>query len=307
MNKTVLELDLVGYSSIAAVLEENTGSGAVAELNAQVQSFIEQGLKAVRRRREGTLMKDTGDGGILLFDKAEHAHHFAAAVHKATRVHNGGKTEPSARRLFRMGAATGDVTIEPRPAGEAKVAGLTIARAVRLEAAARPGELLIDVLTYDSLPTELRDLYGGEEKIQGKRTEEFAARRCVMDPEAPRQDDFKALKTARRSKGVPPWLYHSLRQVLVEECEEFADHSRLLALFRVEGLSIWRKYLPPPGSLAETVDKVIGELSRRSDRHGKNALASMLLVLAERHDEDEGLHEQLSALSRQCQQVLYTS
>jgi class 3 adenylate cyclase len=304
MNKTVLELDLVGYSSSAAILEENTGSGAVAELNEQIQSLIDQGLSAVGAQRERTVMATTGDGAILLFDKAEHAHRFATTVHEATRVHNSGKTEPSAKRLFRMGAATGDVTIRPRPDGGADMAGVTIARAVRLEAAARPGEMLVDALTFDSLPPALRDLYGGEEKIRGKRTEQFAARRCVMNPEVPEQENAHALKPARRSKGVPPGLYHALRQVLIEECEEFADHARLLALFRIESLSMWRKYLPPPGNLAETVDRVIGELAQRSNKRGENALASMLLVLAERHDLDDGLHERLSALSRQCQQVL---
>jgi class 3 adenylate cyclase len=307
MKKTVLELDLVGYSSIAAILEENTSSGAVAELNAQVQSFIDKGLNAAAVERQHTVMANTGDGAILLFDKAEHAHNFAKAVHEATRIHNRGKTEPSARRLFRMGAATGEVTIQPRPEGGTDMAGVTIARAVRLEAAARPGEMLIDAKTFASLPSTLRDLYGDEEKIRGKRTEEFAARRCVMSLDAQEHESVAAPKVMRRSKGLPPQLYNSLRQVLIEECEEFADHSRLLALFRVEGLGIWRKYLPPPGNLAETVDKVIGELAQRNNNRGENALASMLFVLAERHDQDDSLHQRLLLLSQQCQQSLSES
>lgn len=271
-------------------------------MNAQVQSFIDQGLGVVGAPRKSTVLATTGDGAILIFDTAEHAHRFAASVHEATRVYNRGKTEPSARRLFRMGAATGEVMIQQRPDGGADMAGVTIARAVRLEAAARPGELLVDVVTFGSLSPTLRALYGGEEKVRGKRSEEFAARRCVMNPEAPAQAGVPT--PAPRSKGLPPDLYHALRRVLIEECDEFADHARLLALFSVEGLSIWRKYLPPPGGLDATADRVIGELSRRSNRRGENALAAMLAVLAERHDEDDGLRERLSALSRQCQQAL---
>ena len=304
MNKTVLELDLVGYSSIATILEENTGPNAVAELNAQIQGFISQGLSAVGAQRKNTVLATTGDGAILLFDIAEHAHRFATTVHEATRVYNGGKTETSARRFFRMGAATGDVIIQPRPDGGADIAGVTIARAVRLEAAARPGELLIDAVTFGSLPPSLHDLYGSEEKVRGKRAEEFSARRCVMNSEVPSQETAHAPKLTRRSKGLPPSLYHPLRRVLIDECEEFADHARLLALFRVEGLSIWRKYLPPPGNLVEIVDRVIGDLSQKSNRRGENALACMLFVLAERHDDDDSLRERLSELSRQCQQAL---
>jgi hypothetical protein len=111
-------------------------------------------------------------------------------------------------------------------------------------------------------------------------------------------------QSSRRNKGLPPWLYHSLRQVLIDECEEFTNHAHLLSLFTIGNLSIWRKYLPPPGNLNVTVDKVIGELAKRNTRSGENALASLLLVLAERRDSDDELHNCLLALSRQCQQIL---
>jgi hypothetical protein len=112
------------------------------------------------------------------------------------------------------------------------------------------------------------------------------------------------LKPLRRNKGLPQELYHSLRRVLINECDEFADHSHLLDLFSIEPLSIWRKYLPPPDSLDVTVDKVIGELAKKNNQSGENALATMLLVLAERRDSIDVLHGRLLKLSRQCQQVL---
>lgn len=183
--KTVLELDLVGFSSTALTLEQNIGPKAVADLHQQIQNFIDQGLRTVGASRLETVAALTGDGAILIFDNAETAHRFALSVHEATQEHNRGKTELSALRLFRMGAATGNIVMEPRVSGGYDIAGVTIARAVRLEAAARTGELVIDVNSFDSLPPSLRALYSTEERIKGKRAEEFVARRCVMNADVP--------------------------------------------------------------------------------------------------------------------------
>lgn len=116
--------------------------------------------------------------------------------------------------------------------------------------------------------------------------------------------DRPAPKPTRRSRGLPQELYHSLRRVLIDECPEFASHSWLLSVFTIEPLSIWRKYLPPPDSLDVTVDRVIWELAKRNSRNGENALATMLLVLAERREPYEDLRGRLLELSRQCQQAL---
>jgi class 3 adenylate cyclase len=181
--KTVLELDLVGYSSVARMLEENNGAGAVAALNDQVQRFVDDGLRAVQLPRDGTVMATTGDGAILLFEKADQAHRFATALSVATKEHNASRTEASARRRFRVGAATGEIVLRPQPGGGHDMAGITIANAVRLEAAGRPGTLLIDLATHNALPSRLQALYGPEEEVAGKRDEKFRARRCVFDPD----------------------------------------------------------------------------------------------------------------------------
>lgn len=177
--KTVVELDLQGYSDIARELEEHFSAEIVAKFNDQIQSFVDAGLRAVRLPREQAVMATTGDGAILVFDRAEHAHYFAEAVHAATKEHNATKTIVLAQRWFRMGAATGDIAMEI-VGGEKKIAGTTIANAVRLEAAAHIGELLIDVATFGALPPALQIRYGGEEEVTGKRHEKFRVRRCVM-------------------------------------------------------------------------------------------------------------------------------
>ena len=47
MRKTVVELDLVGYSTVARLLEEAAGPQSVAALNDQIQKVIDQGLEFV--------------------------------------------------------------------------------------------------------------------------------------------------------------------------------------------------------------------------------------------------------------------
>ena len=54
---------------------------------------------------------------------------------------------------------------------------------MRLEAAARTGEVLICVDTYADLPKELRSQYGPVETVKGKRDETFQThRRKVVEP-----------------------------------------------------------------------------------------------------------------------------
>jgi hypothetical protein len=49
-----------------------------------------------------------------------------------------------------------------------------------LEAAAHVGELIVDVGTFNALPTDLHRHYREEEEIPGKRTEKIRGRRYVI-------------------------------------------------------------------------------------------------------------------------------
>jgi class 3 adenylate cyclase len=179
--RTVLELDLASYSDIARLLEENLDVHAVKILEDQVQSFIDVGLAQVALKREDVVIGSAGDNAILVFDDPAQMHRFAQAVQQAVLLHNGEKTVDSAKRSFRMGAATGRVLLlqEER---RRRIVGGTVGRAVRLESAAEVGQILVDVATYDALPDTLKGLYGDEEVIAGKREEWFAARRCTLIP-----------------------------------------------------------------------------------------------------------------------------
>ena len=179
MQKTVLELDLVGYSDETAKLQQSLGVKAVTQLNEQIQSLIQVGLDAVAATRECCLISTAGDNAILAFDSAEDAHRAAAAVHAACAEHN--RLRPLSPRVFRSGAATGEVDIEKAESGKVQYAGSVIAHAVRLEAASNPGALLIDQATYDLLPLELQGGYSEIQQVAGKRAESYAARSCQFD------------------------------------------------------------------------------------------------------------------------------
>lgn len=173
--KTVLELDLVAYNDVARELEEQFDVGAVKMFEDQIQTFVDHALNKLGLHRTDIVLGTAGDNAILLFDDAVHMHVFAQTVQEETALYNRSKSIESAKRWFRMGAATGMVLILKE---ERRIIGTTIARAVRLEAAASKGELVIDLRTFTKLPQELRECYGGEKVIQGKREEHFKVHRC---------------------------------------------------------------------------------------------------------------------------------
>ena len=82
MQRTILELDLVGYSDIATESEEQLDAESVAKFNRQIQGFINRGLEAAGLNREETNLKSTGDGAIVVLDTPEHAHRTADAVYR---------------------------------------------------------------------------------------------------------------------------------------------------------------------------------------------------------------------------------
>jgi len=190
MIKTVAELDLVGYSTIGDNLEQGLDVNSAAQLNQQIQSFVDAGLNAINARRDQHVMQTTGDGAILVFDTAFDAHRFAHAVHEATREHNRTRKQPLAKRVFRIGAASGEIVMQPKAGGGFDIAGSVIARAVRLEAKAQPGGFLVDHETFEALGREGQALYGPKEMIPGKRDEVFAAHAWQPYDEGPQDAAF---------------------------------------------------------------------------------------------------------------------
>jgi tetratricopeptide (TPR) repeat protein len=182
--KTIVELDLIGYSDKARELQENLGAEVVMQLNEQIQGLVDAGLDAAGVPRDQALLADTGDGGMLLFDEAATAHRFAQAAHRACEAHNRDTTVASAQRWFRIGIATGEVAMKVE-AGTRKVAGIVLSNVVRLETAGSAGHILIDAVTYGALPDDTRRDYVGPEEVTGKRNERFQVYRCIVTGPAP--------------------------------------------------------------------------------------------------------------------------
>ena len=177
---TVAVVDMVGYSSIAKILEENINAASVAELNQQIHTFIAHSLEQIPGTEAYRLIAKTGDGAIVLFQHAEDGHRFGFQVHLSAREHTGKRSESTAERWFRVGIATGDVNVTNASNVPCEYAGIAIANAVRLEASAKAGEIVVDANTFAKLSPESQALYGSEEIARGKHDERFRTRRCCV-------------------------------------------------------------------------------------------------------------------------------
>lgn len=165
--KAIVSLDLYKSSLITDDIEGQIGEIGLPQLEKQILSFIQVGLDCVKIKIKESLISMQGDGCILMFDTAEQAHQFAESVQLATQQHNGSRRIEGHCRWFRIGAATKTIYFEKK-----KPYSSAIAHAVRLQSAANPGGILIDVPTYATLPLELQDLYGEMEVVCGKEHEE---------------------------------------------------------------------------------------------------------------------------------------
>jgi class 3 adenylate cyclase len=196
MIRTVLELDLAGYTDIALALEESLDIDAVRSFEDQIQTFVDEGLAAVKLQRDRVVLGTAGDNAIAIFESAEQMHEFAATVQHACQRYNADKTTPLARRWFRMGAATGPVEVDSE---KRRIIGTTIARAVRLEAASDKGSMLIDRATFEALPEAIRAAYGPPRTIKGKRDERFVAYRARFVPNDLIGEEFPRRSWRRRA------------------------------------------------------------------------------------------------------------
>ncbi len=177
LRRTVAVVDMVGYSSIARMLEENISAMSVSDLNRQIQGLFSRALGTLQDRNGYCVVSKPGDGIILLFERADDAHQFGRQVHLFSKEHNELRSERTAQRWFRVGVATGDVDATACSTLSADYAGLAIINAVRLESAARTGDILVDTATYSLFSPEVQRLYGAEETVEGKREERFRVRR----------------------------------------------------------------------------------------------------------------------------------
>ncbi len=219
---------MVGYSTLARLLEENAGVAAVAQLNRQIQLFVEAGLASLPAEAAPARIAETGDGAILLFQAAEHAHRFATQTLTAAHEHNQSRTDESAKRWFRIGIASGQVTRKNLDQEDSGYAGIAIANAVRLESAAERGEVVVDLPTFEALPAPMRKLYGPESTVRGKRTEVFRVRKYRVIAATPAPGWHPRQIFSGRIKLIPWALALFLLCLVVLGAYRFFHRSRAL-------------------------------------------------------------------------------
>jgi class 3 adenylate cyclase len=199
--KTVLEVDVVEYTRGAINMQENIGLPGLKMYEDQNREFINYGLKRLGLDRDEVVLGEAGDNAIIVLDDVEVAHTLAQLIHQATNEYNQSRSIESAKRYFRMGAATGDLLIEK---SERRIIGTVITRAVRLETAAEKGQLVIDVRTFQKLSPELQRSYSGEQVIKSKNGEYYRAHRCdFLCTGSDGHSWFSQVRHALR-----PWRHH---------------------------------------------------------------------------------------------------
>lgn len=317
MIKTVVELDLKGWSAVARELEEHLSAKVVLQFNEQIQEFVEAGLNSIGVPRNAAVRATTGDGAILVFDHPDTAHSFAEAVHNMCRLHNESKTVAAARRWFRIGIATGDLATDP--VDPSIIGGTVIMHAVRLEASASIGEVVIDTGTYARLNSQYRSLYGQEEVVVGKELAFKVHRYAVVlglskihstpEPKSAdlavddRRETLRVTEYRRDSRAaVPRFLTQFIgREDQVQSVERTFSQTRLLTLTGTGGIGktrlaarvadaiertcadgVWWIDLAPLSDPALVTQTVASELGLR-EQPGIHLVDTLLTALATKH------------------------
>ena len=180
-----VSLDLARYGAHAATVSDYTKAPGLLEFNQMIHERIDAAVLRARVPADEVIRIDTGDGAILLFTTSSSADGKAAV---ATRAYNVSvefmralARENSSIALetqlhFRIGICSGAIALvrsQLRRSGlvGCRAAGLPIGTAVRLQAAARTGEIVACTTTVQLLPTDADPRPKAAESIFGKTHE----------------------------------------------------------------------------------------------------------------------------------------
>lgn len=203
---TFVFTDFKGFTDRVRLLEQTAGPRAAAEMKRTVAGYVEQALAVVAGGSPPAayrLIDTAGDGFFLLFETADGAYRFAAALQEITAARNEHIADPSAEHWFRTGAATGDVAWD----GD-KPVGNVVNVCARHQAACTGGDLVIDEATLQALPREARAAFGPPESFCDKNGTVHVVRRTGFGrPLAPLATVAAAVATpGPRPKIVPKGL-----------------------------------------------------------------------------------------------------
>ena len=183
---TCVSIDMSEYGRLSEMLEEVAEVRTLFQFNQDLQGFFREKVKAAGGNPDTIPSISTGDGALMFFPDASQAVRFALAVQKDASHSNRGKDSSNQKR-YRIGLCTGEICLQETRAANGTlvsfaVAGIPIARAVRLQAKCELDRLLLCEKTYVAMNKKLHDHCDPNiEKIEGKPHEKWRidARHCT--------------------------------------------------------------------------------------------------------------------------------
>jgi len=176
-----VSLDLAQYGAHARVVHNYTESPGVLDLNRRLQREVEVALKVAGVPLEEVIKIDTGDGAIVIFvtGQAEgkkvvtdRAFRFSSAFLNAIAKGND-QIDVENQLHFRIGICSGMVAMDISRVRRSEITqcragGVAIGTAVRLQSAARTGEIVVCAATWKELCPETQDKFNTQQQICGK-------------------------------------------------------------------------------------------------------------------------------------------
>lgn len=204
-------VDMVGYGDMAGVVEKLSGVTAVMRLNNIINARIQKAVREVGLDPRRVVHQSRGDGALLVFEDAGPAIEFTTKLHGAAEKANS-KTRKRLE-VYRIGVATGEVSLVAKGGIIEKMAGDAVIRAARLEQVAPAGGTLIDEATWKSARSSASE-FSRLRKIKAKNGDQLRAASSegiAIDADS---DQGRALAVAKAvEKAVDP---SQLRELLQE-------------------------------------------------------------------------------------------
>lgn len=202
--RTVLSIDMVGYSRLAASAEAFS-SEALMKVNVWIHRLIYSLVTKERGASDAVPMVSTGDGCLLFFSKPDDAVRFASEFREETHRQSGappflleiaaGLHSPVSKVIkwpltFRIGIATGQVVLQGTTDRSGQVLGFSavgeaIARSVRVQSFAKPGQILITSETFARLRPDFGSRFSQIKSFKRKELEGLDIGPCLSLVDAP--------------------------------------------------------------------------------------------------------------------------
>lgn len=196
---SAVSLDLAQYGRHASIIYNYAEAEGIYALNRKIRDEIERVLDIEGISASEVSIINTGDGALMIFHStlgstAEKAMRFSEEFLKSFNQQND-RLDRDNQLHFRFGICSGIVAMQQSRVRGTEISqcyagGLSLGVAVRLQSAAKTGEILASRATWDQLPELYQRKFGEEQSISGKVHE-------------------KAQIPARRYQCVPPILDES--------------------------------------------------------------------------------------------------